>query len=69
MSLKSIHILFICASIILALWFGQWCLHSYGEEKAGSYLVLGILDLLALGGLIAYIVWFVRKLRSGVFDK
>jgi hypothetical protein len=64
MSLKAFHVVFIAASILLALGFGGWALDQYfasGERPdlwvaAGSFAV-GL-------GLIAYGVYVVRKLRN-----
>lgn len=66
-SLKIIHILFICGSILVALLFGDWCLRAYLAEKSAQYLVFGLLDLAAMAALVVYIFWFVRKVRSGSF--
>jgi hypothetical protein len=66
-SLKIIHILFICGSILVTLVFGDWCLRAYLADKSTQYLVLGLLDLAAMCGLLVYIYWFVQKVRSGGF--
>ena len=67
MSLKIIHILFICGSIMVTLVFGEFCLRTYLAEKNVQYLIFGLLDLAAMGGLLVYIYWFVRKVRGGGF--
>ena len=68
MSLKAIHILFITLSTLLTLGFGGWCLNSYLEENKTSYIILGIISFAAAAALIAYGIWFIRKLRRGEFD-
>ena len=66
-SLKAIHVLFIACSILLTLGFGDWCLQSYFREKQTMYLLFALLSVAALGGLVAYIFWFAKKLKSGAF--
>ena len=68
MSLKAIHILFITLSTLLTLGFGGWCLNSYLEENKTSYIILGIISFAAAAALIAYGIWFIRKLRRGELD-
>lgn len=67
MSLKVIHVLFIVCSILLTLGFGGWCLQTYLQEKQTMYLIFALLSVVALGGLVAYMFWFARKLKSGAF--
>jgi hypothetical protein len=56
MSLKAFHVLFISASVLLALGLAWWCLP---EQKVGA----GAAALAALA-LIGYETWFLRKTRS-----
>ena len=54
MSLRGFHVLFISASVILALGLGWWC------AQNGSPVGAGVSVLVAVG-LIAYETWFLRK--------
>ena len=56
MSLRGFHVLFITASVLLALWVTKWCLPAHPVGAGASVLV-------ALG-LITYEVWFLRKTRK-----
>jgi len=58
MSLKSFHIVFISLSMLLAFWFGFWNINQ--AEK--TYLVWGIFSFLAGGFLLAYGVYFYKKM-------
>ena len=56
MSLRAFHVLFISASVLLALGLGAWCLPTHRGAAAAALIV-------ALG-LVAYETWFLRKTRS-----
>lgn len=56
MSLRGFHVLFITASVLLALGLMKWCLPAHPMAAAVS---LGV----ALG-LVAYEAWFLRKTRK-----
>ncbi|MCH7589986.1 hypothetical protein IIB34_02995 [PVC group bacterium] len=66
MSLKTFHILFIFASMLLALGFGFWCLNQAGDGHTGWALV-GWLSFGSVVGLLAYGVWFLKKLKNVSF--
>ena len=64
MSLKALHVVFIVASIILALGFGAWSLNEYSHGAARSNLWFGV-GSLALGlGLICYCRVMLKKLKD-----
>jgi hypothetical protein len=63
MSLKTFHVAFIAASVLLAFYFGAWCLGEAGGDGAG-WRAAGIASLLAGFGLVAYEAWFIRKARG-----
>lgn len=64
MSLKAIHIIFILASSLLAIFFGVWGFREYfGPHGTPIHLVYGILSFLSLGGLIYYGKYFLKKLK------
>ena len=56
MSLRAFHVVFIAASVLLALGLVRWCLPAHPVAAAAA---LGV----ALG-LIAYEAWFLRKTRK-----
>ena len=55
MSLRAFHVLFISASVLLALGLAWWC----GPEKP----VGAVASLLAALALVGYETWFLRKTR------
>jgi hypothetical protein len=64
MSLKAIHIVFVVASSLLSVFFGLWSWREYaGPQGMPIHLVYAVLSLLALGGLLAYGRYFLRKLK------
>jgi len=63
MSLKAFHIVFIAISILLAFFCGAWLLNEYAASRHTTFLVAGILFLLAGGGLICYGKSVLRKLK------
>ena len=64
MSLKALHIVFIVASIVLALGFGAWSLNEYAHDGGRSNLWFGIGSLLAGLLLIIYSKAMLRKLKD-----
>lgn len=63
MSLKSFHIVFVVASILLAFFCGIWLLHDYASSHSGAELAVGIIFLVAGAGLICYGKSVLRKLK------
>ena len=65
MSLKAFHLVFIIASILLALGFGAWSLVNYFSQHGGIwYLLAGIGSLLAAVGLVFYERYFLKKTKN-----
>lgn len=64
MSLKAIHIVFIVASIVLALGFGAWALKEYFDGGLKSYVWYGAGSLAVGLGLIFYLRSVIRKLKD-----
>jgi hypothetical protein len=64
MSLKALHVVFIVASIVLALGFGAWSLNEYfaGEPKVNLYFGIG--SLISGLGLIFYCRAVLRKMKD-----
>jgi hypothetical protein len=63
MSLKSFHVVFISASVLLALALAAWCFGA-GIEGGSRSTAGGIAALAAAVALAGYEAWFVRKARS-----
>ena len=57
MSLKGFHLLFITASIVLALGLGWWCARNGQPVGAGAAVLVAV-------ALAAYETWFLRKTRK-----
>jgi len=64
MSLKALHIVFIVASIVLALGCGAWSLNAFAEDGAPGNLWFGVASILAGVGLIFYCRSVLRKLKN-----
>lgn len=64
MSLKAFHVLFITASVALSFWFGWYELDRYTSTKAAADLWFGIGSCLTGAVLIAYGIYFLRKLKN-----
>jgi len=64
MSLKTFHLLFVTASVILALGFGAWGIEAYSSRGEGGTLALALLSLLFAAGLAVYGVRVRRKLKG-----
>jgi len=63
MSLKGFHIVFIIFSTLLALGIGAWCVWVDLVEGAPIYLAGAICSLVVAVALVAYGVWFYRKMK------
>ena len=65
MSLKAFHIVFISASILLALGIGGWALSNY-SSPAGTRgdLISGVASLTAALVLAIYGVYFLKRLKN-----
>lgn len=64
MSLKALHIVFIVASIVLALGFGGWSLNEFSQDGARSHLWFGIGSIVAGVLLIVYGKSVLKKLKD-----
>jgi hypothetical protein len=62
MSLRAFHILFIAIVIAGADLIGVWALREYRTSGEIMMLLAGIVTLVGGLGLIAYGIWFMRKL-------
>ena len=64
MSLKALHVVFIVASIVLALGFGAWSLNEYSHGGARLNLYFGIGSVVAGLALIFYCRAALRKMKD-----
>jgi len=64
MSLKAFHLIFIIASIVLALGCSAWGLGHFFSAEGGAWdLIFGLGSLAAGVGLIVYERYFLKKLK------
>jgi len=63
MSLKAFHIVFICASTVLALGFAVWEFNAYLTNSGFIALMIAILSLASACGLVLYGIRFMKKLK------
>jgi len=64
MSLKAFHIVFITASVLLALGFAAWSFVRYSSEHQASDLIFGAGSAVAAVGLVFYGRYFLKKLKN-----
>lgn len=69
MSLKAVHIFFISLSILLALGFAGWELQRYAESGESLELIAGILSFGVAIGLVAYGMYFLKKVKRPSFSQ
>ena len=64
MSLRGFHLVFIVASIALAVMVALWGVGMYGSDRGSvGYLVFAAGSLASAVGMAVYLVGFVRKAR------
>ncbi|MFN2476255.1 MAG: hypothetical protein ABR526_07950 [Chthoniobacterales bacterium] len=63
MSLKGFHIVFITFSTLLALACGAWCLQLNQISETRAYVAGAACSFAAAAALVAYGVWFYRKMK------
>ena len=63
MSLKGFHIVFITFSTLLALACGAWCVWLNQMSGGTSYVAGAVFSFVAAAALLAYGVWFYRKMK------
>ena len=64
LSLRSFHLFFVAASVLLAAWVGVWGIQSWQANRSGSDLAVGLL-FFALGlVLLVYGLRVRKKLRA-----
>ena len=64
MSLKALHVVFVVASIVLAISFGAWSINEFAHGGARSNLWFGIGSLIAGLLLIVYGRAILKKLKD-----
>ncbi len=63
MSLKAFHIVFMTASILIALVFGAWATQQYRQSGGLLMLATAAGSLAAAAAMFVYARWFLRKLK------
>lgn len=61
MSLKSFHIIFIIASILLLAAYGAWSIGKYQQTQQFSHMIAGIGSFLLAVILVIYEINFAKK--------
>ena len=65
MSLRSFHLVFIVASVMLSLMMAAWGAVTYGTARGTGWHLVTALGALVVAGLLAvYLVKFVQKTRE-----
>ena len=64
MSLKSVHLAFIIAAILLAAWMTVWCVSRYAAEGSTGMLIGAMATGLAGVGLVVYLFRFLKKFKN-----
>jgi O-antigen/teichoic acid export membrane protein len=59
MNLKVIHIVFVGSAVLLALFFGGWCL-----AQGAGFFALGVGSFVVAAALVVYGFWFWRKITT-----
>jgi len=64
LSLKTFHIFFIIASILLSDFFGFWQTKVALATHSKVDWFLAILSFLVSSALVVYLFWFIRKMKK-----
>jgi hypothetical protein len=64
MGLKSFHVVFICASIVLSFLVGAWGVQQYRVVGSGSALSIAVVFYVSGLGLALYCLRFLRKVKE-----
>lgn len=64
MSLKAFHLVFIVASIGLAMLFGGWSVRQYSLNGGVGSLAMAVAAFVCGAVMLVYSRWFLRKLRG-----
>ena len=65
MSLRSFHLVFIVASVMLSLMMAAWGAVTYGTVRGTGWHLVTVFGALVVAGLLAvYLVKFVQKTRE-----
>lgn len=64
MNIKNIHLVFISASILLALFFAVWSWGYAAEQGTNAYKAVSLVSAVVAVLLMAYAIFFIRKMRS-----
>ncbi len=65
MSLRGIHLVFITASIALAVMVTLWGVAMYASDRGTwGHLAFAVGSLVSAGGMAVYLIGFIRKSRQ-----
>jgi hypothetical protein len=64
MSLKTVHLVFVTAALLMTAFFGAWAWRTYASpEGTQGDLIYGVLSIVAFAGLLIYGRYFLKKLK------
>lgn len=64
MNIKNIHLVFISASILLALFFAVWSWGHAAQQGTDVYKTVSFVSVITALALIVYAFFFFKKMRS-----
>jgi uncharacterized membrane protein len=64
MSLKTFHLIFVTAAVILAFGFGGWLMRASKTDSSVTEEVCGIVSVAVGVGLVIYEVYFLKKTKD-----
>ncbi len=64
MNIKNIHLVFISASILLALFFAVWSWGYAAGQGTGTYKAVSFVSVIIALVLVVYACFFIKKMRS-----
>lgn len=68
MTLRTVHLIFVLAVVIVCDLFGAWAVHEHGQRGGFGILMLGIMSFVVGFAAIAYAIGFVRKLDQAKIE-
>ena len=63
MTLRGVHVVFVTAATLLALFMALWCYGQYREVGGTGFLASAVAALVCAVGLVSYGAWFLGKTR------
>ena len=64
MSLKAFHVAFVVIATLSMIFFGIWAVNAYRVEHQALHLAMAIFSVAAVGSLLFYGTWFLKKMKD-----